>query len=120
MEFIFKLITFTAAIVALILLAKARHGKTVTPAIVSLVVCLGFDLLEEISLFYKKKLTIEVATLETFTAILVIITLIYAFLLRREERFLGYAILCTALTATLCGLELIFFLFIKNLGIGIV
>ncbi len=29
MEFIFKLITFTAAIVALILLAKARHGKTV-------------------------------------------------------------------------------------------
>ncbi|MGQ3684546.1 MAG: hypothetical protein ACUBOA_05975 [Candidatus Loosdrechtia sp.] len=115
MELIFELFAFTAAFVALILLGKARSGYPVAPAIIALGVSLGFDLLEVLARWrVKVKGTVESATVETFSAILLIVAMIYAFRFgeEKDKRLLGYAILCTILVTTLFGLELLFSLLI--------
>jgi hypothetical protein len=117
MELIFELFAFTAACVALVLLLKAKPDKPVKPAIIALSVCLGFDLLEVLARWYVEiKGTVESATVETFSAILIIIALVYVsrFGEEKDKRFLGFAILCTALVVTLFGFELLFGLIIKE------
>jgi heme/copper-type cytochrome/quinol oxidase subunit 4 len=117
LELICEFFAFIAAFVALVLLAKARHGNPVKPAIIALGVSLGFDLLEVLVRWRVDiKGTVESATVETFSALLIIMAMIYAFRFgeEKEKRLLGYAILCTVLVTTLFCLELLFSLVIRE------
>jgi Ca2+/H+ antiporter len=116
MELIYELFAFTAACVALVLLLKARPDKPVKPAIIALSICLGFDLLEIPARRYAGVVgAVESAALETFSALLAIIAIVYTsrFGKKRDERLRGYAILCTVLLVTIFGLELFFRLIIR-------
>lgn len=117
MELIFELFAFTAAFVALMLLTRAKHDNPVKPAIIALGVSLGFDLLEVLARWRVNiRGTVESATVESFSALLIIVAMIYAFRFgeEKEKRLLGYAILCTILVTTLFGLELLFSLVIRE------
>lgn len=116
MELIYELFAFTAACVGLVFLLKARSDKPVKPAIIALSISLGFDLLEIPARRYAGVAgAVESAALETFSAILAIMAIVYTsrFGKKRDKRLLEYAILCTALLVTVFGLELLFRLIIK-------
>ncbi|MGQ3684985.1 MAG: hypothetical protein ACUBOA_08305 [Candidatus Loosdrechtia sp.] len=117
MELIFELFAFTAACMALVLLLRSRHDGNTRPAMIALSVSLGFDLLEVLARWYVEiKGTVESATIETFSAVLIVVALFYVsrFGEEKDKRFLGFAILCTVLVIIIFGLELLFSLVIKE------
>lgn len=118
MELIFELFSLAAAFVAIVLLTKVRqHDSSVKYALIALGACLGFDILEVLTRWHiRSKGTVEYATIETFTAIVVITALVYTFRFGEEKdrKLLGYAILCTILVANIFSLELFFGFIIRE------
>ncbi|MDI6759994.1 MAG: hypothetical protein QMD05_04140 [Candidatus Brocadiaceae bacterium] len=112
MEIAFELLSLVTASVALVLLLSARGGRSIQPAVVTLYICIGFNVAETLTRrFLRIKATAESATIETVTIALVATALCYAIRAKREKNKpapggLGLAIMCMVWAVTMFALEL--------------
>lgn len=113
MEIYFEILSLVTASVALALLLSARAGRSIKPAIVTLYLCIGFNVAETATRrFLRIKATAESATLETVTIALAATALYYAIRSKRVANRsasggLGLAIICMVWAVTIFALELL-------------
>lgn len=109
MEIAFELLSLVTASVALVLLLSARDARSIQPAVVTLYICIGFNVAEMLTRrFLRIKATAESATIETVTIALVATALCYAIRTKREanRKSVGLAIMCMVWAVTIFALEL--------------
>ncbi|MFN3466643.1 MAG: hypothetical protein ACK4WF_02965 [Candidatus Brocadiales bacterium] len=135
MEIAFELLSLVTASVALALLLAARDAaRSLQPAIVTLYVCIGFNVAETLTRrFMRIKATAESATIETVTIALVATALYYAIRTKRERnksapgqapnppradsgKRLGIAVTCMVWAVTLFALELLLGFILRKWG----
>jgi EamA domain-containing membrane protein RarD len=119
MEIAFEAFSLITATIALALLA----GTRLRPAIVTLYICIGFNVVEILvrRTYLKVKATAESATIETVTVALVATALFYALRSRREANrstsaSLSLARICTVWAVTIFALELLLGFILRRWG----
>lgn len=131
MEIAFELLSLVTASVALALLLSARGARSIQPAIVTLYICIGFNVAETLTRrFMRIKATAESATIETVTIALAATALYYAIRTKRERNKstsgqapnraaqgrLGIAVTCMVWAVTLFALELLLGFILRKWG----
>jgi hypothetical protein len=126
MEIAFELLSLATAAVALILLLGGRAGRSLKPAIVTLYLCIGFNVAETITRrFLKIQATAESATIETVTIALAVTALYYALRSKKTANRsnpggLGIAITCMVWAVTIFALELFLGFILRRWGTPLV
>ncbi len=110
------------AVLALCLLLIARGGRAGVVAIITLYICIGLNLAEILLRRYMRmQSTVESATLETVTIVIVATALYYSVRSRKEGNKasgkLGFAILCMVWAVVIFGLEVLLGFILRKWGV---
>ncbi|HHT9120777.1 MAG TPA: hypothetical protein ACFYD3_09605 [Candidatus Hypogeohydataceae bacterium YC41] len=122
MEIAFEALSLVTGITALVFLLIAKSGKSIQPAIVTLYLCIGFNVAEIVTRrFLKLQITAKSATLDTVTVAMAVTALCYVMRSRKRVNKsapsgLGFAILCNVWIVTIFALELILRFVLGRLG----